>query len=63
MLRAEKAGVAVTSAEWFSICHGPIPAAVRVCIGNAPGLTELRWGLERLDRLIDEPKIVTRPAY
>lgn len=62
VLRAETAGIAINSAEWFAIDHGAIPAAVRVCIGNAPGRPELRWALEVLDELMDEPRSASRPV-
>lgn len=61
VLRAEKAGIAINSAEWFAIDHGSIPEAVRICIGNAPGRRELRWALESLQALLDEHRI-GRPA-
>jgi DNA-binding transcriptional MocR family regulator len=62
VLRAEKAGIAINSAEWFAIDHGSIPEAVRICIGNAPGRPELRWALESMQALLDESRAVARPA-
>ena len=61
VLRAEKVGVAINGAEWFAIGHGPVPEAVRVCIGNAPDTEILRWALESLNRLIDERRSGARP--
>jgi DNA-binding transcriptional MocR family regulator len=63
VLRAEKRGVAINGAEWFAIGHGPVPEAVRVCIGNAPDQRVLHWALETLDGLIDEPKSSSRPVF
>jgi DNA-binding transcriptional MocR family regulator len=62
VLRAEQMGVAVNDAEWFSIGHAPIPRAVRVCTGNAPGRDELEWALSTLDRLIDETRSMPHAA-
>ena len=62
VVRAERLGVAINSAEWFHIGHGSIPEAVRICIGNAPSQDELRWALPVLDQLINEPRSTTRPV-
>ena len=62
VLRAERLGVAVGGAEWFAVGHGPIPEAVRVCIGNAPGRTELCHALDRLNELIAEPQSTNCPS-
>lgn len=62
VLRAEQEGVAVGGAAWFAVGHSSIPEAVRICIGNAPGRAELRWALERLDRLLEEPRSGSRPV-
>jgi len=61
VLQAEKRGVAINGAEWFSVGHAPIPEAVRVCIGIAPDREVLRWALSLLNRLIDEPRSGARP--
>ena len=61
VLRAEKLGVAINGAEWFAVGHGPVPQAVRVCIGIAPDLPVLRWAVTVLDRLIDQPTAEVRP--
>jgi DNA-binding transcriptional MocR family regulator len=60
-LRAEKLGVAINGAEWFAIGHGPVPEAVRVCIGIAPDVEILRWALNVLNELIDQRSPETRP--
>jgi len=60
-LRAEKLGVAINGAEWFAVGHGPVPQAVRVCIGIAPDVPVLRWAVTVLDRLIDQPRAEVRP--
>jgi len=60
-LRAEKLGVAINGAEWFAIGHGPVPQAVRVCIGIAPDVSILRWAVTVLDRLIEQPTPQARP--
>jgi DNA-binding transcriptional MocR family regulator len=62
VVRAEQLGVAINNGEWFLVDHGPAAEAVRVCIGNAPGRDELRWALQTLDRLIDEPRSNMQPA-
>ena len=62
VVRCEQKGVAVNSADWFSIGHSQLPEAIRICIGNAPGRRELRWALETIDRVIDEPRSGAHPA-
>lgn len=62
VLRAEQIGVAVGGAEWFAVGHDAIPEVVRICIGNAPGIEELRLALGGIDRLIDEPQASACPA-
>ena len=62
VLRAEQLGIAVSGADWFALGPGPVPAGVRLCIGNAPDRATLRAGLELLDRLIDAPTSGWRPA-
>lgn len=52
LARAEEAGIAVMVADWFSIGHGPVPPAARICIGNAPGRAALRKALVRIDDLL-----------
>jgi DNA-binding transcriptional MocR family regulator len=61
VLQAEKRGVAVNGAEWFAVGHGPVPQAVRVCIGIAPDRQILHWAVTLLDRLIDRPTVGARP--
>jgi len=61
VLRAEKHGLAINGAEWFAVGHGPVPEAVRVCIGIAPDARILRWAVTVLDRLIEQPTPETRP--
>jgi DNA-binding transcriptional MocR family regulator len=61
VMQAEKHGVAINGAEWFAVGHGPLPEAVRVCIGIAPDRDVLRWALHLLNRLIDEPRSGARP--
>ena len=61
VLRAERLGVSVGSAEWFAVGHGSTPEAVRICIGNAPGRAELRRALEQLNALVAEPQSTNRP--
>jgi DNA-binding transcriptional MocR family regulator len=62
VVRAEQCGVAVNNGEWFQVEPGPAPEAVRICIGNAPGREALRWALQTLDHLIDEPRSSSQPA-
>jgi DNA-binding transcriptional MocR family regulator len=61
VVRAEHRGVAINNGEWFLVDHIPAVEAVRICIGNAPGREELRWALQTLDALIDEPRSNSQP--
>lgn len=54
VVRAELRGVAVVGADLFFVGDGQVPAAIRICIGNAPDRDTLRGALEELDRLMDE---------
>lgn len=58
---AEQNGVAVTSADWFSFGGGTVPAAVRICLGNAPDHEVLGRALRRIDQLLDSiPAVAQR---
>ena len=63
VVRAEQRGVAINNGEWFAIDQGAAPQAVRICIGNASGQDELRWALQTLDKLIDEPRSNTHTEH
>lgn len=51
--QARRNGVSVTSAELFTTGPGPVPAAVRVCIGAPRTRAQLERGLRRLREVLD----------
>ncbi|PTL79718.1 PLP-dependent aminotransferase family protein [Vitiosangium sp. GDMCC 1.1324] len=51
--QARRNGVSVTSAELFTTGPGPVPAAVRVCIGAPRTRVQLERGLRRLREVLD----------
>ncbi|MCY1083279.1 aminotransferase-like domain-containing protein [Archangium lansingense] len=51
--QARRNGVSVTSAELFTTGTGPVPPAVRVCIGSPRTRAQLERGLRRLREVLD----------
>ncbi|WNG41369.1 PLP-dependent aminotransferase family protein [Archangium minus] len=51
--QARRNGVSVTSADLFTAGPGPVPAAVRVCIGAPRTRVQLERGLRRLREVLD----------
>jgi DNA-binding transcriptional MocR family regulator len=51
--QARRNGVSVTSADLFTTGPGPVPAAVRVCIGSPRTRTQLERGLRRLREVLE----------
>lgn len=51
--QARRNGVLVTSAELFTTGQGPVPAAVRVCIGAPRTRVQLERGLRRLREVLE----------
>jgi DNA-binding transcriptional MocR family regulator len=51
--QARRAGVSVTSGDLFTAGPGPVPAAVRVCIGAPRTRAQLERGLRRLREVLD----------
>ncbi|WP_257462060.1 aminotransferase-like domain-containing protein [Archangium lipolyticum] len=51
--QARRNGVSVTSADLFTAGQGPVPAAVRVCIGTPRTRAQLERGLRRLREVLE----------
>jgi len=52
---ARRQGVAVAPAQAFSVGRGPVPEAVRICVGTPPTRDDTVRGLQILRRILDSP--------